>query len=61
MNFLHLGHEKSSNSISPPSSNNRKLHCDDCRDCRFYQDRFGPGFMDSFGPCSCDCHKWAYS
>ncbi|CAF2331071.1 unnamed protein product [Rotaria sp. Silwood2] len=53
--------DKSSKSNSPQSSNGHKPNCDDCHDCRFYQDRFGPGFMDSFGPCSCDCHKWAYS
>ncbi|CAF0734180.1 unnamed protein product [Rotaria sp. Silwood1] len=54
--------DKSSKSNSPSSSSNSyKPNCDDCRDCRFYQDRFGPGFMDSFGPCSCDCHKWAFS
>ncbi|CAF0782552.1 unnamed protein product [Adineta steineri] len=48
--------DKSSGSDSPKSSN-----CNDCGGCRFFQDRFGPGFMDSFGPCSCDCHKWAYN
>lgn len=60
-NSLYLGREKSPDSNSSQSSNNKKPYCEMCRDCRFYQDRFGPGFMDSFGPCSCDCHKWAYS
>lgn len=36
------------------------MNCEDCRDCQFYQDRFGPGFMDKFGPCKCQCHNWAY-
>ncbi|CAF3736134.1 unnamed protein product [Rotaria magnacalcarata] len=53
--------DKSPKSSSPQSSNGAKKSCKDCNDCRFYQDRFGPGFMDSFGPCKCDCHTWAYT
>ncbi|UJR33839.1 hypothetical protein I4U23_021262 [Adineta vaga] len=52
--------DRSHDSDSSQSTNN-KNNCNDCRGCRFYQDRFGPGFMDAFGPCSCDCHKWAYT
>lgn len=59
--FVEIGRNQSSDSNSSRSSNSKKSHCEDCHGCRFYQDRFGPGFMDAFGPCSCDCHKWAYS
>ncbi|CAF0847264.1 unnamed protein product [Adineta ricciae] len=52
-------HHRVSDSDTSQSSND-KFNCNDCRGCRFYQDRFGPGFMDAFGPCSCECHKWAY-
>ena len=56
-----LGRSRSPDSSSSHASNGTGRSCEDCGGCRFYQDRFGPGFMDSFGPCGCNCHKWAYT